>query len=47
MTKCSNCGSESGDVEYLSTGRRVFRCHSCFHWSVLPDRLEKDVGGNQ
>ena len=46
--KCSNCGSESGDVDYLSSGRMMFYCFSCFNWTLfenpLLDRIERDIG---
>ena len=43
--KCGNCDSESGDVEYSLEGRKFFYCHSCRDFTLIPDRLEKDVGG--
>ena len=48
VMKCGKCGSESGDVEYMTTGRKIFYCFSCFNWTLfenpLLDRMEKDVG---
>ena len=49
---CSNCGSESGDIEYSLMGRKFFLCDSCFHLTLLEDiddnpllnRIERDVG---
>ena len=49
---CSNCGSESGTIEYSLEGRKFFLCDSCLHFTLLEDidenplldRMERDVG---
>jgi ribosomal protein S14 len=42
--RCQYCGSESGEIDYTTSGEKVFLCMSCFRWAILKDRLEKDVG---
>ena len=49
---CSNCGSESGEIEYSLEGRKFFHCYSCLEFTLLEDidnnnlldRMERDVG---
>ena len=49
IESCSNCGSESGEIEYSLEGRKFFHCHSCLEFTKLHDklldRIERDVGG--